>query len=188
MGFLNENEVQNIRREHFLELFPPKDRSLVANRFLQIIRSGESDPIAVVWGVHNRITKSPYIIKRNEKILVKEILNNFNLATEYAEHLIEWENLPYEKREAIKNERSKKYKLLHMTKLPPTEKQIRYLRSMGFTGPVFDRAEASEKIDKLFDQVRYYGYTIVFLFINNTPITDQPKQVLNNSVEAASKP
>lgn len=101
MKNLIKNSIQCQQGERFLVLFPPKRRSLVANRFLEIIRSGKNDPATVVWGVHGRIIKSPYFTKGNEKLIAKEILTNFDLAKEYAEHLIEKENLPYEKREAI---------------------------------------------------------------------------------------
>jgi len=70
-------------------------------------------------------------------------------AVDFAEYVLEKEQLPKDNRLAIKAYISEKYKDEYMRKDPPTEKQIKFIRELGHTGLVKNKFEASEIISKL---------------------------------------
>ena len=147
-------------KQVFLEHFPANRRSHIANLFLGIIRNGENDPVAVVYGViakarQERSWRSRSAYGRDDipkwDAIIEEIQWNHDEAIACAQSYIDWEMLPIEKRDAIKAERSSVYRAQYMSQLPPTDKQISYLLSMGVRRDNLptDRAAASEAIDAL---------------------------------------
>jgi len=77
------------------------------------------------------------------------ISENREEALALAAWAVEWESLPRAEREKAKAERAEEGRRAWMDTQPPTEKQIAYLRSLGFEGEVRSRLEASQRIDEL---------------------------------------
>jgi hypothetical protein len=67
----------------------------------------------------------------------------------YCEWVMAWERLPEAKRERMKRDRGAEHRVRWMRTQPATSKQIDYLRALGHSGEVPDRATASELIDRL---------------------------------------
>ena len=70
-------------------------------------------------------------------------------AIQFAEYVLEKEQLPQDIRLAIKHYISDKYRKEYMEKDPPTEKQIHFIRELGYTGLVQNKLDASKIISKL---------------------------------------
>lgn len=137
-GLINDSRMK------FLEFFEPKLRSGVANNFLEVIRDGETDPGKVLSKLLNNSWKSH---------LHPIIRKYYTQAKRYTEYLLQWEKLSFAEKDQIKRARSQEYIDLHMEKLPATVKQINYLRSLGYAGPVPEnRRKAKEHIDKFLKQ------------------------------------
>src|SRR5205823_634194 len=70
-------------------------------------------------------------------------------ALAYAAWVLWWEAMPDVERERLKAERARVYQLQAMGTQAPTERQIGYLRSLGYRGPApASKAEASALIDR----------------------------------------
>jgi hypothetical protein len=71
-------------------------------------------------------------------------------ALAFAQAVIDFERLPYEARQRVKAERAAPYLEQAMRGKPVTERQVAFLRTLGYTGPQpEDRAAASTLIDRL---------------------------------------
>jgi len=70
-------------------------------------------------------------------------------ALQLAEEALAWGQLPRAERERRKAARGEAYRRQYLSALPPTDKQLRFLRSLGHDGPVENRLHASELIDEL---------------------------------------
>ena len=152
----------NDDRKRFLEYFELRERSLVSNLILYQIRDGVSDATQVLRGVRTGLHKQTAryrqynqqnFVRRNQKIL-----NTLSVHPDDALALVEWafwwERLSPEEKQAIRQEASETYRRQHMDSQPPTERQIKYLRSLGWPGEIESKLDASEKIDKLLKEGR----------------------------------
>lgn len=68
-------------------------------------------------------------------------------ALAYAQWCLDYEALPREERERCKRDRGEQYRTAHMDRHAPTDKQVEYLRRMGYDGPIDSKAFASSLID-----------------------------------------
>src|SRR5262249_61606612 len=68
---------------------------------------------------------------------------------DYAGWVIAWERLPADERERQKAARGSQFRLAAMEKDPATERQVNWLRKLGWQGEILNKAHASELIDKL---------------------------------------
>ena len=132
----------------FLDLLPPKMRSLAANMFLEAIRFGIMEPDQACETIIATARHEKY--PRKNKLFIADHIEKFPFeAGSLINYYLEWENLSTEQKEAARIEQSKDFRLMHMANLPPTEKQIQYLRKLGYKGSIGNREQASEMIDKL---------------------------------------
>jgi len=70
-------------------------------------------------------------------------------ALDFASYVLDKVNLPLEVQQRIKKLQGEKHRREYMEKDPPTEKQIKFLRELGYEGTVQNKLEASEMISKV---------------------------------------
>jgi len=144
-------------KRRFLARFEPRQRGHIANIFLDPVRRGETEPHRVVsavrhdllaqavrwkrWGNHDGIA-------RNERI-VSPFDTYFDEAVDSARWAIQWDRLSDPEKQRVKAER-------WMAEQPPTEKQVKYLRSLGYDGEVESKRKACELIDRLLKEGRNF--------------------------------
>jgi hypothetical protein len=145
-------------RKKLLEHFEPSRRSFVANTYLESIRAGIHHPFQVLTDVkhklHEVIARSQRwghlsdVAERNQKVL--DILIDFHdEAMEYAAYCLDWERLTPEQKSRIRGVQGEQYRRAHMEQQPATDKQIAYIRGLGYLGEVTSKAHASELIERL---------------------------------------
>ncbi len=149
----------------FLELLPQPQRSTVANVFLNQVRR---NPHLIA------ATAVPSVRPNAVLILVREELQgrcrraraggwydelakvgkwlalldrHQGQALAYAQWCLDYEALPREERERQKRQKAEQYRTASMDCQPPTEKQVSYLRRLGYTGRLDSKAHASSLID-----------------------------------------
>ncbi len=141
-----------------LDHFGQSLRSTVANLYLRPIRAGRArDPhavhAAVVRDLHERRAQAHRGGWRETFELADAILTTIGDhegdALAYAAWALEWEALPPEERRRQKGERSAQHIAAVMDRQAPTEKQVAFIRKMGFTDPIDSKAFASSVIDLL---------------------------------------
>lgn len=134
----------------FLNHFEPRQRGHIANLFLAPVSGGMTEPHRVVSAIRQDLLAqavkckrwgNPETARRNEQI-VSLIDTHFDEALDYARYSLWWEGLSAEEQRRIKAER-------WMAQQPATEKQSKYLRSLGYHGEIESKLQASELIDKL---------------------------------------
>lgn len=141
----------NDTRRKFLEYFPNNKRATVANEFLKPIRKDAPiDAIQIVRAVENNCNPAGKRYDTGKNYICEAIRQFFSEALEYAKYCFDWEQLSYEEKDKIKRERGKTAILEHMEKEAPTEKQIKYLRSLGYVGAgPQSKGEACKLIDDI---------------------------------------
>lgn len=138
-------------RRKFLEYFDPLKRATVANTFLTPIRKGMTDPDLIITEVYEKVRKD-----EDKKYISDTIFKYLSDAFRYVSYLFDWERLPEAERKYYKNIQAKKAVKAYMAKELPTEKQLQYLRALGYTGPAPEsKADASELIStiKVFNKI-----------------------------------
>ena len=70
-------------------------------------------------------------------------------ARAYARWILGWESLSIAEKDKVKAEQGAEHRQRWMAEQPATERQIQYLRALGWTAEVSSKAEASELIDRL---------------------------------------
>jgi acyl-CoA reductase-like NAD-dependent aldehyde dehydrogenase len=140
-----------------LERFPGPRRSYVANTFLYAVRSGARTPGKVLADVEHELSETAKrsrrwnftdTIERTESIYA--ILNEYHdEALAFAAWAIRWEALPPAERERQKQAKGAPHRQKYLEEQPATERQINYVRSLGYHGPVTSKAHASSLIEQL---------------------------------------
>lgn len=142
----------------FLERFPEYERSLVANLFLRAVRAGAATQIAVLQALDEAITERLQMAQRYGDAASAAKMRRFQLATiehwpeaeAYAQWAIWWEAQPREIRNRWKELRGDRKRQEWMTAQLPTDRQISYIRKLGWNGDAPQtRRAASELIDVL---------------------------------------
>jgi hypothetical protein len=87
--------------------------------------------------------------ERREKILSVIRTLEQPEARECARWYTHYERLSPEAKARLKEQRAEEGRRAWMSTQPPTDKQLAYLRSLGYAGEVPDRLRASELIDRL---------------------------------------
>jgi hypothetical protein len=144
-------------RRAFLERFPEARRSTVANLFLNAVRRGAGDVEAVLQAVAETAIARRLVAEKygNADALDKarEIADGLashpDEAAAFAEWALAWEAMPAGERQAIKEERAQQGVRHWMVTQPSTERQTAFLARLGWRGPVGDRRQASDLIDRL---------------------------------------
>jgi len=140
-----------------LERFPSNRRSYISNTFLYAVRSGARTPGKVLTDVEHELSETAKrsrrwgftdTIERTESIY--SILNEFHdEALAFAAWAIRWEALPPAERERQKRAKGEVHRQAYMEQQPATDKQVAYIRSLGYQGPVTSKAHASSLIEQL---------------------------------------
>jgi hypothetical protein len=142
----------------FLENFETARRSLIANMFCFAVRGGEKTPVDVIEWVRSdagiRFAAATY--DRNAEIgaameTLLEIIET-NEAIEYARFVIYRESLPQAEKSKLKQESGIDYAKTYMQTQPPSEKQLKYLKTLGCQTIPQNKAEASRLIDRYVKQ------------------------------------
>lgn len=142
----------------FLENWQQNDRSTVSNWFHNAVRAGHRTPGAVCDAVrieadqrsrHLAISNYPnHNDHERIRILREQFASNKHAAERYARYVIAYEALPPSERAKLKSDKGSKFAIAAMESKPASEKQIGFLRSMGYEGDApKSAAEASRLID-----------------------------------------
>ena len=142
-------------RRRLLEHFEPRRRGTVANLFLYPVRQGISNVEQIVDSVRaelqQQITRSRRYhnfstVQRKAEYLT--LLESYpEDAMDFARWAVWYESLSEEEKTARKAEQGKLYRRQWMDTQPATDKQVSYLRHLGWTGEVRSKLYASELID-----------------------------------------
>ncbi|MGI9068554.1 MAG: hypothetical protein ACR2HX_19395 [Pyrinomonadaceae bacterium] len=122
----------------------------MANQFFSVRRSGAETVDAILQAVkadalRRVLTEEGEGLATQKKLLA---LLGTEEARVYAKAIIDREALPKEKKRLLKTERSEHYRREYMKVQPPTEPQIRLLRSLGCVTIPVNRLQASELIEQ----------------------------------------
>lgn len=147
----------------FLDPVPVKNRSMIVNLFCHAARAGCQTAETVLLHVYNttlrRLRSHEQFASSSQreqiepiKTLVDLIDNERDLAIEFAEFILKRERLSQVEKDRLKASRSKAYQREYMKGMPPTEKQLAYLKGLGCQTVPSNRAEASELIEEWKDR------------------------------------
>ena len=140
-----------------LERFPNARRSYVANTFLYAVRSGARTPAKVLADVEHELSETAKRSRRwgfSETVERTEtmysILNEYHdEALAFPQWAIDWEALPPAERERQKRAKGAPHRQAYLEQQPATDKQLAYIRSLGYQGAVTSKAHASTLIEQL---------------------------------------
>ncbi len=140
-----------------LERFPNARRSYIANTFLYAVRAGARTPSKVLADVEHALSETAIrsrrwgfteTVERTEEVY--SVLNEFHdEALAFAAWAIAWEALPAAERQRQKQAKGAPHRQAYMAQQPATDKQVAYIRSLGYHGPVTSKAHASTLIEQL---------------------------------------
>jgi hypothetical protein len=136
-------DSQSDTRKGFLDLFPIPRRSTITNRFCFAVRDGHADSHYIVMHV---VFESRRL---RDADAVRMIQENPASAHEFADYVLEWEQLPRETKKQIKQHRSALHREEYLKAQPATEKQLNYLKKLGHRKEVKSKWEAMQLIDAL---------------------------------------
>ena len=140
----------------WLESLPEALRNPVAQWAHRAARAGATTPLGVLLGLalilgegRGDAWSNPEEYARLDPV-AQALIAESKLALSYAEYVLWWEALPESDRRRLKSERSHVYQQQVMANQSPTDKQISFLRSLGYSGaPPSSKATASQLIDEL---------------------------------------
>lgn len=131
------------KRRLFLDNFQHNHKIGITNYLLGKIRKGEKRPDRIL-----QFDKS-YQPDWYEPF-IRALQEQYNKAVGYAMYLIDWERLTPEEKKRIKQARGTEYAKEYMRTQEPTEKQLSYLKALGYTGAAPEnKAQAGDLIDKI---------------------------------------
>jgi len=138
----------------FLSHFPLEQRSTANNFLLQAVRAGCNEPNQVVGYALETARRRRHLEAAHTLLLLSNLDPEALLAG--ARWALWWESLSPEEKRRFREERAEEAIARWMAEQPPTEKQLRYLTSLGYRGPEpANRLEASRLIDELVKGVRH---------------------------------
>lgn len=141
-----------------LQHFPNNRRAYVANAFLYAVRAGARTPLQVLIAVNHTLEETRARALRWSQTsdtaarsddLYGVLHEHHDEAMAFARWALAWEALPQAERDRIKAEKGAVYRQAYMEQQPATDKQVAYLRALGYQGEVTSKAHASELIDQL---------------------------------------
>jgi len=145
--------MQQQQKPNFGATLPARDKGFLLNLFNLAVRDGETEPNQIIFNVGRRVKKyldDPQLSLERAAALddFRKMLNTME-AFEYAHYVLGYEYKPYEQKQAIKSERAEQIKQKTFGQQPATDKQVRYLRFLGYTGKVETKEQASGLIEQL---------------------------------------
>jgi len=139
----------------FIELFGSRSAP-IASRFYNVYRDEHpAAPEDLVRGVMKDAKRRYYDRWASEKTkaenldLARRLKSDRDEAVKFAQYVIWRENLTPEEHARLKAIQAEEGRRAWMETQPPTEKQINYLRLLGYEGEVESRGHASQLIDEL---------------------------------------
>jgi len=144
-------------RRRLLEFFAPRRRCHIANLFLSPVRRGIADAEQIVESVRAELRQDIVRSRRYHNFSTVQRKQEYltlleshpQEAIDYAQWVIWYESLSYEEKTAQKAERGEFYRRQWMDTQPATEKQMSYLRALGWASEVKSKLQASELIERL---------------------------------------
>ncbi len=144
--FIITQNLEKQKGRKFLEHFKANNRGPVMNLFLFAARNGCRTPEEILLYVQERAGE---YAGGQYSVLPQLVRENPEQALALARYALTWETLPDNVKTGIKDARAKEYRAEYMKKQPPTEKQLKYLRSLGYGEEVLNRWEAAQLIERL---------------------------------------
>ena len=138
----------------FLSRLPRPFAGALSDLFHDAVRAGRGTPSEIVQWVAADVLRRLERPTRPEpaeahRTLLGAMAADPEGARAYAAHCLHWRNLPQSERQKIKQDQRDTHRTAMMESLPATEKQIGFLRVLGYSGPApKSRAEASRLIDE----------------------------------------
>ena len=141
----------------FLNHFTENQRSHIANIFLGAVRHGKRTPDSVLAAViATALGRLDQAKRWNDaedaakfSVITRMLIEHRDEALAFAQWALDWEAQSPEQREQTKVERGQHYRARWMREQPATQRQIDYLRTLGWEGEVTSRLEGSRLIDRL---------------------------------------
>lgn len=141
----------------WLEQWPPARRSFISNLFHDAVRDGATTSALVVHAVHTVLhqrLRYATLPRNTTDATLRAVLQSLQTAPDdayaYAQTVLDWEALPYDERQQRKAERGRHFQQQYMAVQPVTDKQLRYLQSLGYPGDApASCADASALIDSI---------------------------------------
>jgi hypothetical protein len=134
---------RSITAQAFLDQFPQNRKSTVTNKFLFTVRSGVTEPNAVVSATRRRCAP-----QFDGDIIDKIDFDEIG-ARSFANWAVEYEKQPAAERNAQKETKAEQYREEFMKEKPPTERQLAYLQALGYKGePPLSMKAASDLIER----------------------------------------
>jgi hypothetical protein len=144
----------NSATSFFLDQFPLEIRGEIGNKFFgarrSVVAPDGTPTVDLLLSELKADVLLQMMFERGEKWNVYRRLIK-SLDTEeariYAQEVIDREAMPAEEKRRIKAERQEHYRREYLKAQPPTERQLRYLKSLGSSVAPANRLEASAMID-----------------------------------------
>ena len=139
-------------RDAFLAHFPTTHRSFITNAFLFAVRRGMRTPSTILASVEDELNKCiTWGLDHNGRYAeaLTVIAAHRGGAFAFAEWALSWKALTPAEKERYRGDKSEQYRQAWMEQQPATEKQIAYVRALGYRGEVTSKAHASEVIERL---------------------------------------
>lgn len=150
----NHQPIEASKR--FLDHFPDERRSFVSTQFHHAARAGAGNPANLLADVADQARRriaDPYCEPDRRQLLHNLLawrLQDRIGAEAYGRYVLADEALPRDARERLKAERSEQHRQAWLQQQLPTEKQLDYLRNLGYCGAQpATRGTASALIDQL---------------------------------------
>jgi len=138
----------------YLNQFPHDRRAPITNDFCYAARGGadtvENVLIAVAVKTRSRLDElDEQGCDEKKEALLYKLLDSLKTeeAARFAAHILRREAMAPEERERLKAERNAKFRRDHLMSLPPTSKQVGYLKVLGVTEVPNSRFEATRMIE-----------------------------------------
>jgi hypothetical protein len=138
----------------FLSRLPRPFAGHLSDLFHDAVRAGRGTPSEVVqWVVADVLRRLERQTRPDaaeaQRALLGAMAADPEGARAYAAHCLHWRALPQSERQKLKQDQRDAHRAAMMESLPATEKQIGFLRVLGYSGPPPpSRAEASRLIDE----------------------------------------
>lgn len=113
----------------YLAQFDRNYYGTIGDRFCRAVRAGHEDVQSILDWVANNLIGNNNPVWRQVKLTCEN-----GDAWDFAQHMLDRESLPYEEKQKLKETKRKVNVNYAMEQQPATEKQLAYLKSLGYRG------------------------------------------------------
>lgn len=139
-----------MERNRFLQQFPSEWRGAIGNLFYEAVRSGAQPtrPICshVLAAARQKAQQPPGKVDWQQ--VVDALLADPEAALDMALYAVQQEHMDPKEKAARKEANAERGRQEHMARRPATEKQLAFLRRLGYSGEVLSMAHASTLIEE----------------------------------------